>query len=44
MASWYCVNCEFVTKTEPAEPCPRCNGAIWERAKGKPQGGMKGND
>lgn len=28
---WYCTNCGLISAGEPSEPCPRCNGAIWEQ-------------
>lgn len=28
---WRCDGCGYFTATEPADPCPRCSGAIWER-------------
>jgi rubrerythrin len=38
MASgWYCTNCGYQTATEPDDPCPECNSAIWEALPVKEQ-------
>jgi hypothetical protein len=31
-SGWRCEACGFFTATEPADPCPRCESPLWDRA------------